>query len=183
MEKKSNYNRLILMNGDMFLTPEERTELKQSFEENNMEIFFLEQRGIKNSIFDGIEIILNNNLFNMLIGGVLMPAAYDVLKNSLVTIVKKIRKSNIKILRANKDPEPVNAVIKVKTDAGEIIASIDQELSPEEVEKYIEALIMAHKIANNTPDNKNQHFIVEKTSDGNLEVLPLMEYLKKHNKI
>ncbi len=37
---------------------------------------------------------------------------------------------------------------------------------------------MAHKIANNIPDNKNQHFIVEKTSDGNLEVLILSEYLK-----
>lgn len=42
---------------------------------------------------------------------------------------------------------------------------------------------MAHKIANNIPDNKNQHFIVEKTSDGNLEVLILSEYLKKHNKL
>lgn len=183
MEKILNSNRLFLMNGDMFLTPEERTEMKQNFEENNMEIFFLEERGVRNSIFDGIEIILNNNLFNMLVGGVLMPAAYDVLKNSLVFLVKKIRNSNIKLLRANKDPEPVNAVIKVKADAGEIIASIDQELSPEEVEKYIEALIMAHKIANNTPNNKNQQFIVEKTSDGNLEVLLLLEYLKKHNKI
>ena len=57
----------------MFFTPEEKTEMKQSFEENNIEIFFLEQRAIQNSIFDGIEIILNNNLFNMLVGGVLMP--------------------------------------------------------------------------------------------------------------
>ena len=156
MEKMLNSNGMILINSYMFFTPEERTELKQNFEENNIELFFLEERGIKNSIFDGIEIILNNNLFNMLVGGVLMPAAYDVLKNSLVIIVKKIRNSNVKLLRANKDPEPVNAVIKVKTDAGEIIASIDQELSSEEVEKYIDALIMAHKIANNTPDNKNQ---------------------------
>ncbi|EGO9350421.1 hypothetical protein DSM16_14450, partial [Enterococcus faecalis] len=151
MEKMLNSNGMILINSYMFFTPEERTELKQNFEENNIELFFLEERGIKNSIFDGIEIILNNNLFNMLVGGVLMPAAYDVLKNSLVIIVKKIRNSNVKLLRANKDPEPVNAVIKVKTDAGEIIASIDQELSSEEVEKYIDALIMAHKIANNTP--------------------------------
>jgi hypothetical protein len=148
-----------------------------------MEIFFIEQRGINNSIFDGIEIILNNNLFNMLVGGVLMPAAYDILKNSLVVIVKKIKNSNVKFLRANKDPEPINAVIKIKTDVGEIIASIDQELTPEEVEKYIEALIMAHKIASNTLDNKNQYFIVDKTSDGELEVLLLSEYLKKHNKI
>src|SRR5699024_12437056 len=103
---------------------------------NHIELYLLEERGNKNSIFDGIEIILNNNLFNMLVGGVLMPAAYDVLKNSLVIIVKKIRNSNVKLLRANKDPEPVNAVIKVKTDAGEIIASIDQELSSEEVETY-----------------------------------------------
>lgn len=42
---------------------------------------------------------------------------------------------------------------------------------------------MAHKIANNIPDNKNQRFIVEKTSDGNLEVLNLSEYLKKHNRL
>jgi hypothetical protein len=112
-----------------------------------------------------------------------MPAAYDILKNSLVVIVKKIKNSNVKFLRANKDPEPINAVIKIKTDVGEIIASIDQELTPEEVEKYIEALIMAHKIASNTLDNKNQYFIVDKTSDGELEVLLLSEYLKKHNKI
>ncbi|WP_270285542.1 hypothetical protein [Enterococcus faecalis] len=183
MEKMLNSNGMILINSYMFFTPEERTELKQNFEENNIELFFLEERGIKNSIFDGIEIILNNNLFNMLVGGVLMPTAYDVLKNSLVIIVKKIRNSNVKLLRANKDPEPVNAVIKVKTDAGEIIASIDQELSSEEVEKYIDALIMAHKIANNTPDNKNQYFIVDKASDGALEVLLLSEYLKRHNKL
>ncbi|MGH1842201.1 hypothetical protein ABE867_16085 [Enterococcus gallinarum] len=73
MEKILNSNGLVLMNGDMFFTPEEKTEMKQSFEENNIEIFFLEQRAIQNSIFDGIEIILNNNLFNMLVGGVLMP--------------------------------------------------------------------------------------------------------------
>jgi hypothetical protein len=42
---------------------------------------------------------------------------------------------------------------------------------------------MAHKIASNTLDNKNQYFIVDKTSDGELEVLLLSEYLKKHNKI
>jgi hypothetical protein len=167
----------------MCFTPEERKKLEESFEKNDMEIFFIEQRGINNSIFDGIEIILNNNLFNMLVGGVLMPAAYDILKNSLVVIVKKIKNSNVKFLRANKDPEPINAVIKIKTDVGEIIASIDQELTPEEVEKYIEALIMAHKIASNTLDNKNQYFIVDKTSDGELEVLLLSEYLKKHNKI
>lgn len=183
MEKMLNSNGMILINSYMCFTPEERKKLKQSFEKNDMEIFFIEQRGINNSIFDGIEIILNNNLFNMLVEGVLMPAAYDVLKNSLVVIVKKIKNSNIKILRANKDPEPRNAVIKIRTDVGEIIASIDQELSPEEVEKYIDALIMAHKIASNTLDNKNQYFIVDKVSDGNLEVLLLSEYLKKHNKI
>lgn len=183
MEKMLNSNGMILINSYMCFTPEERKKLEQSFEKNDMEIFFIEQRGINNSIFDGIEIILNNNLFNMLVEGVLMPAAYDVLKNSLVVIVKKIKNSNIKILRANKDPEPRNAVIKIRTDVGEIIASIDQELSPEEVEKYIDALIMAHKIASNTLDNKNQYFIVDKVSDGNLEVLLLSEYLKKHNKI
>lgn len=183
MEKMLNSNGMILINSYMCFTPEERKKMEQSFEKNDMEIFFIEQRGINNSIFDGIEIILNNNLFNMLVGGVLMPAAYDVLKNSLVVIVKKIKNSNIKILRANKDPEPINAVIKIRTDVGEIIASIDQELSPEEVEKYIDALIMAHKIASNTLDNKNQYFIVDKVSDGNLEVLLLSEYLKKHNKI
>lgn len=183
MEEMLNSNGLILINSYMCFTPEERKKLEQSFEKNDMEIFFIEQRGINNSIFDGIEIILNNNLFNMLVGGVLMPAAYDVLKNSLVVIVKKIKNSNVKILRANKDPEPINAVIKIRTDVGEIIASIDQELSPEEVEKYIDALIMAHKIASNTLDNKNQYFIVDKVSDGNLEVLLLSEYLKKHNKI
>src|SRR5699024_11466522 len=110
MEKMLKSNGMILINSYMFFNTEERTELKQNFEENNIELFFLEERGIKNSIFDGIEIILNNNLFNMLVGGVLMPAAYDVLKNSLVIIVKKIRNSNVKLLRANKDPEPVNAV-------------------------------------------------------------------------
>jgi hypothetical protein len=183
MEEMLNSNGLILINSYMCFTPEERKKLEESFEKNDMEIFFIEQRGINSSIFDGIEIILNNNLFNMLVGGVLMPAAYDILKNSLVVIVKKIKNSNVKFLRANKDPEPINAVIKIKTDVGEIIASIDQELTPEEVEKYIEALIMAHKIASNTLDNKNQYFIVDKTSDGELEVLLLSEYLKKHNKI
>lgn len=46
----------------------------------------------------------------MLVGGVLMPAAYDVLKNSLAFIVKKIKNSSVKFLRANKNSAPINAV-------------------------------------------------------------------------
>lgn len=183
MEEILNSNGMILINGYMCFTLEDRKKLERSFEKNNMEIFFIDQRGINNSIFGGIEIILSNNLFSMLVGGLLMPAVYDVLKISLVDIKKKIKSSNVIFLRANKKPETINAVIKIKTDVGEIIASIDKELSPEEVEKYIEALIMAHKIATNTLDNKNKYFIVDKASDGDLEVLLLSNYLKKHNKI
>lgn len=182
MQKNLNSNEMILIDSHMYLTLEEREELNRSFKENNMELVFLEERAIKASIFDGIEIILTNNLFNMLVGGLLMPVAYDILKNSLVIIVKKIKNSDIKLLRAGKVPKPITACIKVKTDKGEIIASIDEELSPIEVEKYIEALIMAYKIANQTPDNKYESFIIDKTSNGDLEILQLSEYLKKHKK-
>ena len=183
MDEILNSNGLILINSFIYFTPVERRELELKFEKNNMKIFFLEQRGIQNSIFEGIEIILNNNLFNMLVGGLLMPTAYDILKTSLVSIVKKINNGNGKTLRARKDDEPANAVIKIKTDAGEIIASINQELSTEEVEKYIQALVKAYVIANNTPNGKNQYFIVDKSSDDELEVLLLSDYLKKYNKI
>lgn len=47
----------------------------------------------------------------------------------------------------------------------------------------MQALVKAFEIASNTPNNKNQYFIVDKTSDNNLEVLLLSEYLKKYNKI
>lgn len=78
MEEILNSNGVILINSSFYFTIEERNDLKQTLEENNMEMFFLEQRGFQNSIFSGIEIILNNNLFNMIIGGLIMPAAYDV---------------------------------------------------------------------------------------------------------
>lgn len=183
MEELLNSNGVILINSFIYFTSEEKKELEQKFEKNNMKIFYLEQRGIQNSIFEGMEIILNNNLFNMLVGGLLMPVAYDILKTSLVSIVNKIKNSNGKIVRAHRAAESVNAVIKIKMDAGKIIASIEQELSTEEVEKYIQAFVKAYEIANNTPNGKNQYFIVDKTSDNNLEILTLPDYLKKHNKI
>ncbi|EHW1482456.1 hypothetical protein AJM39_09485 [Listeria monocytogenes] len=182
MKEILNSNGIILIDSHMYFTPDERKKLKEMYEAQSMEIFFLEQRSIKNSIFDGIEIILNNNLFNMLVGGLLMPAAYELIKNSLTLFVKNFKKGNIKFLDACKKPEPVNTVIKIKLDRGEIIAPIDQELSPEEMEEYIDALITAWKIANKTTGSKHQYFIIDKVSDGGLEILLLPDYLKKHNK-
>ena len=116
MEELLNSNGVILINSFIYFTSEEKKELEQKFEKNNMKIFYLEQRGIQNSIFEGMEIILNNNLFNMLVGGLLMPVAYDILKTSLVSIVNKIKNSNGKIVRAHRAAESVNAVIKIKMD-------------------------------------------------------------------
>ncbi|MFL2101344.1 hypothetical protein [Desemzia sp. FAM 24101] len=182
MDDKLDRKGLIIINGSMCFTDIEREELQQVFELNNMNILFLEQRGIQNSIFDGIEIILNNNLFNLVAGGLLMPAAYDALKKGLVFVIKKIKYSNAKILRANKDLEQTNIVIKIKTDNGEIIASINRELSEKEVEEYIQAMIAASKIIKGT-DKKDYYYIIDKNTDDSLEILSLSSYLKKHNKI
>ncbi|MFL2076090.1 hypothetical protein [Marinilactibacillus psychrotolerans] len=182
MREIENSTGLVLINSSIYFTAHERTEMKHKFKSNDMEIFFLEQRSIQNSFLDGLEIILNNNLFNIIAGGLIMPATYDLLKKSLVTIVKKIRSSNILILRANKDAKPTKAIIKVKTEIGEFIAPIDQEISEDKVEEYINAFVKGYKAAK-VSGNKNQYFIVDKSSDQTLEVLLLSDYLKKHNKL
>lgn len=185
MKKILSVSGLVLSDGDMYLSKEEKESITKDFKKNEMDIFFLENQGIKNSIFDGIEIMLNNNLFNMLVGGLLLPAAYDTLKNGLTFIIKKISNSNIMLLRANEKPEPIKIVIKIQTNVGYIMASIDQELSSDEVEKYINGLIEAYKIASSTSssDRKNQYFIVDRKTDTELEILILSDYLKKHKNI
>lgn len=183
MDDNTSSNRIVVVSGSGCFKPKERKELEEALEENNLSLIFLEHRSIQGSVFDGIEIILNNNLFNMIVGGLIMPAAYDTLKTSLTLIIKKIKHSEIKILRANKKPEPANVVIKIKTDAGEIIASINRVLSETEIEKYMQALIEAYKIADSPEGSTKQYYIIDTNSDDTLEILTFMDYLKKHKKI
>lgn len=169
---------IIIINGSMCFASNERGALIQNFRENNSELFFLEQRSMQNSIFDGIQIIINNEL----VMAIFASGVYDFLKFNLTYIIKKIRQSEINLWRKDKNMPPLKAVLKIQTSNGEIIASIDKELTESETQSYIEAMIKAYEIANNTT-NENPYYVIDEINSNELEILPLDKYLDKYKKL
>ncbi|MYL58644.1 hypothetical protein GLW20_14150 [Virgibacillus halodenitrificans] len=177
-----NQPALIITNGTFLFSEEERKHLIEGLNKQKIKLFLLEQRGIQNSIFSGIEIILSNPLVNLLIGGILMPTIYDNLKNIIQITLNKVREGKVWRVTSKESTIP-NVTLKIQTKKGNIIASLDKEISDEELDLYIKALV---QVANSVDDNDNYNFIyrvIEKNSDGSLLILTLTEYLKKHNKI
>ncbi|MBC2168669.1 hypothetical protein [Listeria booriae] len=173
---------ILVINGTRLFTQEERHKLDESLKKASIQLFMVEQRGIQNSIFNGIQVILSNELLGLLINGLLMPAAYDGLKQSLVFIIKKIRTGNFRIVTPNEINVP-NIVLKVNTSNGEIVASISKVISEEQIEKYIDSMIEAANAVNDDETNTGGYTILEECADGSIEILSLKSYLKKHNKI
>ncbi|MDN3955819.1 hypothetical protein [Sporolactobacillus laevolacticus] len=173
---------LIIINGTFFFSKEEQKDIKEELGKAKIKLFLLEQRGIQNSIFSGIEIILNNSLLNLFIGGIIMPTLYEYLKKVIQITINKVQEGKVRQVTLKGATIP-NVILKIPTKKGEIIASIDKNLSEKELDLYLEALV---KAANSIDNNENYNAIyrvIDKNSDGSLLILTLNEYLKRHHKI
>ena len=174
---------VMITNGTILFSEDERKHLMDSFNKQQITLFLQEQRSIHNSILSGIEIVLNKPLVNLLVGGLFMPAIYENLKSLIQITIKRVQEKNIRIITPNESSLP-NVTLKILTQKGHIIASLDRDTTDKDLYIYIKALIQA---ANSVDDNNDAYNpiyrIIEKDSDGSLLILTLNEYLKKHNKI
>ena len=173
---------LVLVNGSFFFSPEERIDIENHLKDDDISFVFFEKRGFQNNILSGIEIVLNDPLINLLIGGLVMPVVYDNLKKVIQLTIKRIRNGKVRTITASNSSVP-NILLKIPTKKGEIIASIDRELSEEETDAYLKALIKAADSVDENDNYNSIYRVIDDLSDGTLEILTLNEYLKKHHKI
>lgn len=179
-----NQPALLITNEKFFFSKEELEHIEEDLNRANIKLYLLGPRGIQNSFFSGIEIILSSPLANLLIGGLLMPTIYDNLKKVIQLTINKVKKSDLRIITSKESATP-NVIIKIPTKKGDIIASVDSatDISENELELYIETLVQA---ANRVDDNDNYNAIyrvIDKNTDGSLSILTLREYLVRHKKI
>ncbi|MBC6309286.1 hypothetical protein HCJ66_06930 [Listeria sp. FSL L7-1582] len=72
-----------------------------------------------------------------------------------------------------------NIVLKVKTSNGEIIASISKVITEEQIEKYIDSMVVAANTVDGNETDTGGYTILEECEDGSIEILSLNSYLKK----
>lgn len=132
----STYEDYIMVKNMSFVIGcEERNIITSKLNENNIGIEFIETRGIENSIFDAFSIYINAHLTELIITGLLAPAAYDAIKNSVILIVKSICRFTFR--RKKDEPE---VCIKFKTDKAEIIAPVPENLNDTQFASYMDML-------------------------------------------
>jgi hypothetical protein len=126
---------IIVKNMSFVINCDERDKIASELNEYNIGIEFIETRGIENSIFDTFSIYINVHLTELIITGLLAPAAYDVIKNSVILIVKSICRFAFR--RKKDEPE---VCIKFKTDKAEIIAPVPENLNDTQFACYMDML-------------------------------------------
>lgn len=117
------------------ISSEERNTIASKLNENNIGIEFIETRGIENSIFDAFSIYINAHLTELIISGLLAPAAYDAIKKTIYFIVKGIGRF---AFRSKKDGPEV--CVKFKNERAEIIAPIPEYLNDIQFANYMDML-------------------------------------------
>jgi len=136
-------NNIMLENVSMLFSNEERDSIVQAFDEQEIGVLFFGKRGMQSSIFDTAMIYINSNLTDLIIAGLLAPAAYDLLKNTILFVGRKI---SAFVHRAKKDAPVIS--LKMKSGDAEIIAPIPTNLSNEQFQMYMEMLQKALSEAN-----------------------------------
>lgn len=166
-------NRLLIDNGSLFFSNNERDAITELFNEQEIDIIF-GNRNICNSIFNTIVIYFNHYLTNSIIEGIILPAAYDLLKNTILTIGSKISSSKI----VSKKDEPVIS-LKMKLDDAELIAPIPNNLSDEQLQIYMN---MLERAILKLPKERNKYesFFAESNKElDKVEIKTMLEYINE----
>lgn len=126
---------IVVKNISFVISSEERSIITSRLNENNIGIEFIETRGIENSIFDAFSIYINAHLTELIISGLLAPAAYDAIKKAIYFIVKGMGRFAFR--RKKEEPE---VCIKFKNEKAEIIAPIPEYLNDIQFASYMDML-------------------------------------------
>ena len=167
---------IILENGTLFLSPEDRQSIEHVLNKENIGFTCIELRsGPQASLFSGIIIFINENLTTLIINGLLMPSVYDTMKFVFNRIINGIKNGPIKIVTSNKISIPT-PILKFSTTKGHLEAPIPENLSGMQFEKYIDLLIDAIQSLTSDEINK-EHLIAEyEFEKGKVQIKSILEY-------
>lgn len=167
---------IVVENGSRFLTSAERATIKNILFNEKIGFGCIELRsGPQASLFHGIAVFLNENLTSLLIGGLLMPSAYDVLKLAIKKIICSLKNGLVRILSGNKISLPI-LILKLSTGKGRIEAPIPQNLTDAQFDKYMDLLKSSiQSISESELDDK--HLIAEYDSEQErVNIETILEY-------
>ncbi len=134
-------SRLIAVNASFLMPPEEQKHLEKELNAHEIGLLFDEQRGVQASIFDTIVIYVNTHLTELLVCGLLLPAAYDLVKK-VILCIGKYTASHFKKRSRKPDEYPS---MRMNIGKAEIIAPIPSDLSNEQFSVYMDTLQYALK--------------------------------------
>lgn len=130
---------------------------------------------IRASFLD-IGIFINEHLTEAIAMGLLAPAAYDVLKSSILAATKAIY-HRVRIYQSQKTRK-ADPYIRLQTKDKEINILVPDDLSTDELSKYIDdAITLAANIISICNDNSKHLFIEKDSSGGNTRAITLNQYV------
>lgn len=154
---------MTLENLSMLFSQEERSQIKEKLHEQNIGVLFFEKRGVQASFFDAAAIYINAHLTELILTGLLAPAAYDVIKATVSAVIGKIKSW----VSSVKKDRPV-VCLRFTTAKSEIIAPIPDYLTDEQFKIYMDML--RETLENDTKPKLEKvtrfdYFIVEENSE------------------
>lgn len=154
---------IMLENFSLLFPDDERVQIKKLLNEQSIGVLFVETRGVQASFIEAASIYINEHLTELILTGLIAPAAYDAIKIAISAVIGKIKSW----FRPPKRDSPV-VCLKFKTANAEIIAPIPDYLSNEQFKIYMDTLreTLEHdskpKIEKVT---RFEYFIVEENCD------------------
>lgn len=153
------------VNVSYFMPNEKREELKKALSNHEINMLFREQRhdSVQASLFQTIVLYINEHLTELFICGLLAPAAYDIVKTTILYIAKSISKL---IQKPGKDETYPS--MKLNIGNAEIIAPIPTNLNEEQFTSYMDTLKSSLKTLSDNEVRKTERynmFIVEYSNE------------------
>lgn len=136
MQDYQNFENVIAAdNLSLILSQEEKESIAAALNEQEIGLLFVEKRSMVQAVFQTVYLYINENLTELIIAGLIAPAAYDAIKSTVSRIVDRMRKRL-------KNPEREAAVVSLKLESGnvEITAPIPTTLTDEQFSQYMDML-------------------------------------------
>jgi len=159
---------------------EKRNELENLLKEHQIELVFIEKRsGPIASVFQAIPILINEHLTELIIAGLLFPAAYDAIKFTILRLVKGIRQGFF--LASSGKTVDASAKLKMNVGNAEILAPIPSDLTDEQFAKYMDMLpkALAELKCNQIPNVERYECFIIEYDDEKLRTITMTQYARE----
>ncbi|MBN7773553.1 hypothetical protein [Clostridium aminobutyricum] len=170
----NKHGEIYLPGGINYLSQDELTNIQSELNKYDITLIATDDHAPQAS-FNDICIFISQNTTELIVSGLMMPVAYDVLVKSIKFVIQKI-KEKVKILQGGQVRE-AQPSIHFKTENSELIAPIPQNLTDEQFNKYFESINEAIKTIHHNSEKKYEYFIIEQQNDGlRVEVKTIIQY-------